>query len=314
MHLRIRRSALLMALLVALILLPFILPYIDVFRPEGESESLEDLMLKAVYHGNESAVKLQAIPEEQPVGLGELASQATGVGDALQKQVDVLPPSKLGETLAKAAETYAVLAKGASHTYLAADSLAHSLDGVEEALNLLQECRIDEALEKYREARPGLQAASKELAEALKILEEGDPENLLSGNHTQVYLRLRDAVNETLSMLEELDRLFSLVESNAGALKSLCTGAGLSAQQLRGVISMLENLNPGNAGKYAYEEAQFLSMVQGMLGSAQGQEGQAQQGGGSGQTPQGGSQTGTSPQGQGSGGSGAGYGTPPSDD
>ncbi len=305
MHpLRIRRSTLLLALLVTLILLPFILPYIDVFQPRGESESLEDLVLKAVYHGNESATRLQTVPEEQSVGLGEMAGQAAEVGDALRKQVDTLPPSKLGEILAKAAENYAVLAEGASHTYLAADSLARSLEGVEEALNLLQECRIDEALEKYREVRPGLQDASRELAEALKILEEGDPESLLSGNHTQVYLKLRDAVNETLTMLEELDRLFSMVEANADALRSLCIGASLPGQQLRGIRYMLENLNPGNAGKYAYEEAQFLSMVQGMLGSAQGQE---QQGEGS-------SQTGTSPQEQGPGGSGAGYGTPPSDD
>lgn len=306
MHPRIRRSSLLLALLVALILLPFILPYVDVFRSKGGSESLEDLMLKAVYHGNEAATALQAVPEEQLAGLDELAGQAAEVGDALQEYIDTLPPSRLGEALSKAAENYAILARGASHTYLAANSLARGLEGLEEALNLLQECRVEEALEKYREARPRLQAAGKELAEARRILEEGDAESLLSGNHTQVYLRLEETVNETLSMLEELDRLFSLVESNYEPLKSLCTGMGLSAQQLRGVVSMLENLNPDHAGKYAYEEARFLSMVQGMLGSAQNQGGQAQQGGSG--------QTGTPPQEQGSGGSGAGYGTPPSDD
>ena len=288
---RPRKNTALLSLLIALILLPFILPYLDVFPLRGEKIDPEKLMVEAVYHANESATRLLAVPEDQDAlaGLKRLASEAAEIEAALKQYAQTLPESRLGQTLKNAALTYAAMARAANHTYTATSPLAQGLEGAREALLLLQECKIDEALEKYRGSKPQLATAKAGIEKALEALSEGDPRNLLSGNHTEVYMELGKTLTKTLIMLKELDRLFSLTEANLDALRTVCRGGNLTEPQMQGLGQMLGMLNPSNAGKYAYEEAQFLSMIRQALIPGMTQN-------------------------PGQGGSGAGYGAPPSDD
>ncbi len=310
-----RRGVITVTLLTAAMLLPFLWPYLQGLIPASSEPSPRplELMVKAAMHLNTSDTLLASSVEpgaNMPPGIGNMSYEAQSIASQLRRIAEEQPPSRLGRVIGNAAQAYSHMASAASDMYIAASSLSGASPRIRRAFELLAQCRIDEALEEYGEARAGLITARRLLDKAYGEIAETDPRSLLSENHTVILRRAEDHVSSLIKSLKEVDRTFSLVEQHREAFKHLCSGNLTQAdiQELRGV---LDELRPGDAGSFGYEEASIASMIQealmqhGAAGGVGGGIGQGQGGQGQG-TSQGSGQTG--------GGEGAGYGAPSSDD
>ena len=159
---------------------------------------------------------------------------------------------------------------------------------------------MDEALAAYAEARGRLQEARRLLLDAWANASSVDPQALLSPQHRSIAGNLTTAISEALEAIDELERLFSIVEGNRELIGKLCGGATIPRPEALKLAKTLEGLNPGRAGPLGYREAVAVEAILSKLGVTPGA---CEGGAGSGQT---GSSKGK--------GGGAGYRALPSDD
>ncbi|BEP16915.1 hypothetical protein PYJP_02670 [Pyrofollis japonicus] len=307
LRLRLLSKRTLVWILVVLVLLsPFIVTFMPFGKGSGEKPKPTELMAKATVLANMSLTQLSralSLLEPNTSKTWVIASQAFSVSRDLMEAANEVSVNKgFSAAMKKAMESYALLANESAESTLAVPELYEGLLKTAEALGLAENCRIDEALKTYEEAKPLLTNARERLSEALGYGSSIDTSALLSLQHKEIAENLTNKVAEALSMLNEINRFFNFLAQNNDTVKKLCTGEKPSPQEAENLVKGIKSLRPEKAGAMGYNEAVIIEQLLSKLGSLQ-------QGGQEGPGASSGEQSGSQ-----GGGHGAGYRAPSSDD
>jgi len=197
---------------------------------------------------------------------------------------------ELGKRLRKASSSYSLVSLSAAEVANSSLEIDAAREEIEHALDLLLECKVYDALGYWRKAKPHVMMAREEISKALLDLSKVNKEDLLSKKHRKILGGRIEELTSISEMLEELVKLFDIVEKYPDAIEKLCyaSKSGKCAQipeGLKGKLAeALSKLCPCKGGRYGYEISKIKSLLKYLEEK------------------------------QGNGGSGAGYGAPSSDD
>ncbi len=315
-----RKIALAVALLIMASLLLFIYnPWSTESTHEEESidRFLAELFVKTILALNKTTDDLSStyygLPSTQNISIDEILD--------LQKKYknisDILFPfpfSQAGETpiektLLSAFENYYGLTNTSIEILNASNTLQEIMPTIKSSLQLLAQCRVEEAVSEYREIKTRVYQVRSELLSAYTTLLATNDSALLSSTHRLVKEKALNTTSKVLSALNKYIELFSVAEAYPDEVKNIClysngTLQGISIQELQLLKKLVETMkNTNDMGQATDSMNAVNSMIQNAYWRSQSNTGNQNRPG----CDQGSNRIGNQNNQQGLSGSGAGY-------
>ncbi|RLE62339.1 MAG: hypothetical protein DRN53_04200, partial [Thermoprotei archaeon] len=150
----------------------------------GEDEiDIPKLFIRAIELQNSSNVILRHIgrglmPNKDLVY--SICTEGPSISENIVSFYQTLGEGDLAKKLKRATLTYEKAIRASIISANSSSTIATAVKGLHETLSLADRCRVDEALETWREIKPVVLEAIDKLEDTLKVLIRGDPKSLLS--------------------------------------------------------------------------------------------------------------------------------------
>ncbi len=255
---------------------------------------IPELFVRSIHGLNRSTHVLEKSLEEE-IGEANIRELIGGLEEVTDRLLNLskyhyLGGGELGERLRRASHSYRIVSLSATYVGNASLEVNKARSDIEYAFDLLLDCKIYDALSYWKKAKPHIVKAREELSRALLDLSKVNQEDLLSEKHREIFNICIEKITSISLVLEELTKLFNIIEEYPEAIKELCEASNTGREpQIPGdmkekLAKALGSLSPSKGGEYGYE----ISRIKSLLKLLEKQPG--------------------------SNGSGAGYGAPSSDD
>lgn len=250
-------------LLVGLITLSIILLLYNPWNVQTSSDSntswgkaLTKLFVKTAIVANKTRKNITytfyQLPYKELIDVNELEKLLNEYRNFTQ-QITINPflhqPSQLSaleQKLFDAYNNYYLLANASHHLYLSSILLDKLLPSIEKSLNLLSQCKVDEALIVYKANRKELVKLKENLVSAHTYLSLVDEKKLLSKNHREIYEKTKNITEKIYKAIDTYIELFETVDANPDIYKSLCyyglNGSGELGEDEKNLAMLLKRL------------------------------------------------------------------------
>ena len=192
----------------------------------------------------------------EPPEPSEVATVASGLR-ALNESLQ--PGGDLSSRLIAALDTYCAVLDSVYTLSSGFTRVSEGVGRVAEALDLLAECRVEDALSHYAGARDAAEEALELLVTASLRAAPADPEATIAEEHRGVIKAYRDDLLALTAALDKAVSLLEAVEDDPGLGKALCRADSSAVHALAArlgttparLASTLYTLSPSLAGKIA---------------------------------------------------------------